>query len=668
LLPIFNVMQIFSSRPKIVGWVLQIMGIFLLAMFLYRLLFYISYNPLSKPFSGSCLLMGLRFDVKFVCILGFTMLVFCLIPFLNPFKYAKASKFWNWILPLLFMIGCLMYITDYFFYDYLQQRLNATIFTFTEDAGIASHMMWQTYPVIKILLMVLVLTIFIVLLFKTVLKKQIPKHSVNKKQYLTWYTLCLLLFAWGVFGKVGQFNLRWSDAFTLSDNFKANVALNPFQSFFSSLKFSDNRPNVKKVQQHYALMTAVLGVDKPNTGTLNFERKYAAPLSTITKPNIVLVICESFSMYRSSMSSNPLNTTPFFNQLCQQGIFFNRCFTPSFPTARGVWATVTSIPDVMGDNNRTASRNPSVVNQHSIINDFEGYEKYYFLGGDPTWANIKGLMINNIDELHLYSQDDFKAPKVNVWGIDDEALLLESADILGKQQKPFFAVIQTADNHRPYTTPVDGKTQFKNIHPPKDTIEKYGFEDEDQLNAFRYTDYCFEKFITTAKNQPYFKNTIFVFVGDHGMPGNATSIYPKSFTEHALTREHVPLLFYAPAILTPKTINTVCSQVDILPTIAGVVKIGYRNNSIGRDLFTNAYTNNQFAFIIDHEASTIGTVSNDYYFIKNTKSGIEQVVSVKDNQPIPKAIKDSVTKQFSVFTEAYFETSKYLLFNNKKTE
>ena len=659
-------MQILKTLPRLLQWILKTMFFFLVCMFLYRVLFFIRYHSVGNTLSGSSFLMGLRFDVKFVCILGFSMLVICTIPFLHPFKHKVGSYFWNIVLPIIFLLSSLMYVTDYFFYDYLQQRLNATILSFTADWHIASAMMWQTYPVIKITFFILLIALGSFIYFKKTLHRFVIIEPVMHKKNIGWHIFFLLLFAWGVFGKIGQFNLRWSDAFTLSDNFKANVALNPYQSFFSSLKFRGTAPDTQKVKNNYSTMAAILGVQQPNSSTLNFERNYNFATTTV-KPNVVIVICESFSMYRSSMSGNVLNTTPFFNELCSKGVFFNRCFTPSYPTARGVWATITSIPDVLGDNNRTASRNPELVNQHSIINNFTGYEKYYFLGGDPTWANIKGLMINNIDGLHLYSQDDFKAPKVNVWGIDDAALLQESTSILAIEKKPFIAVIQTADNHRPYTTPADGVTNFKNIHLPKDTIDKYGFEDEEQLNAFRYTDYCFEQFMQSAQKQPYFNNTIFVFVGDHGMPGNATAMYPKSFTEQALTREHVPLLFYAPVLLQPSKINTVCSQVDILPTVAAMVKMPYRNNSIGRNLFSNAYSNNQYAFIIDHEAGTIGIVNNEYYFIKNTKTGVAKLLSVLNNDAVfPNKITDSITTQLAALTEAYFETSKYLLFNNKR--
>ena len=542
-------MLFLQKIPRLIRWLFSVLLIFLLVMTLLRLVFYLRYNPLGKPFSGSAMLMGLRFDIKFASILILCILALCSFPILNPFKNIKAKKIWNSLLSIIFFITLLFYAVDYYHYDYLQQRLNASFLNYFNDASITINMGLQSYPVFSVLLLILLLTFIISILLKNILFYYQTQFVINKTRGVGYYVLFFLLLALGVFGKLGQFNLRWSDAFTLTDNFKANLALNPFQSFFSSLKFRDTKPDINKTRQYYPLMSTYFNVQHKDSVLLNYERDYSGEKIIINQPNVVLVICESFCMFRSSMSGNPFNTTPYFNELSQQGVFFDRCFTPSFPTARGVWATVTGIPDVLGDNNRTASRSPEVVNQQTIINDLKGYEKFYFIGGDPTWANIKGLLLNNIDSLHLYSQEDFKAKKVDVWGIDDKNLLLESNQILAKQQRPFFAVIQTADNHRPYTIPQDDLKVFKKVNYPTDSVVKYGFEDIDQLNAFRYTDFCFQQFMEAAQKEKYFNNTIFVFVGDHGVEGNAKAMYPDVWTNNRLSDEHVPLLFYAPSLL-----------------------------------------------------------------------------------------------------------------------
>lgn len=610
--------------------------------------------------------MGLRFDIKFAAIMAVTILVLCILPFLNPFKKPRAAIFWNFLVPLVFFLMLFVYAIDFFHYSYVQQRLNAAILSYFNDAAITLNMGLESYPVFRVSLLIIIAALVFAFIFKKLLFHYQTQLVIDRRKGVGWYILFFLLFALGIFGKLGQFNLRWSDAFTLSDNFKANAALNPFQSFFSTLRYRDTRPDVNKVRQYYPIMADYLQVTHKDSTALNFTREYNYT-AVENKPNVVLVICESFCMFRSTMSGNPLNTTPYFNELCEQGVFFNRCFTPSFPTARGVWATINSIPDVVGDNNRTASRNPEVVSQRPIVNAIKGYGKYYFIGGDPTWANIKGMLLNNIDSLRLYSQDDFEAPKVDVWGIDDKSLLLESNKILAKQQEPFFAVIQTADNHAPYTIPEKELASFKKINYPIDTLAKYGFESNDQFNAFRYTDYCFQLFMEAAKKEKYFSNTIFVFVGDHGVPGNVGQLYPESFSELSLTRSHVPLLFYAPQLLRPKLVEHVCSQIDVMPSLATLLKTSYSNTTMGQSLFDSSFIYRQNAFTVDHELHTIGMANNEYYYRKNMMTGKIDFASIQKDLPLlQNKTTDSIKNSLGKLADAYFHTSKYILYNNSK--
>ncbi len=672
--------MLFLQRiPKLLRWIFSVVLIVLVTMTVFRFIFYWKYNPPGKAFSGSAFLMGLRFDARIACIIGLGMMLLTFIPFLNPFKNYKAKTFWNFLLSLVFTILVLFYFIDFYHFDYLHQRLNASVLNYLQDAGISFTMMWQTYPLLRAAILLIVFLVAARFIFGMLLNGYVQQDSFYKRKGLLLYIISFFLLAQIIIGKTvvmpGQFPLRWSDAFTLTDDFKANLALNPFQSFFSTLSFRHSTYDIKKVKAYYPLMAINLEVQSPDSTQLNFERNFkSGSPDTGNKPNIVLVICESFSAYKSSMYNNPLNTTPYFNELCKNGVFFDRCFTPAYGTARGVWATITGIPDV--ETPSTASRNPNAVNQHTIINDFTGYNNYYFLGGSATWANIRGLLTNNINGLHLYEEQDYKAAKIDVWGISDKNLFLEANKVLKEQSKPFFAVIQTADNHRPYTIPKEDEAAFEKVSFSTDSLKRFGFESNEEMNAFRYTDFCYRQYMDAAKKEKYFDNTIFIFVGDHGIRYNGTLEYfPKSWTEQGLSCEHVPLLFYAPKLLKPFRSHEVCSQVDILPSIASLAKMSYTNNTFGRDLFSvtmsrdyhSIFNGGRYAFIIDHDVKTIGLVSDDYYFLKNIKTGKEDFVSMINNERVEKnKHTDSVRSYLSQLTGAYYETAKYLLQNNKK--
>jgi phosphoglycerol transferase MdoB-like AlkP superfamily enzyme len=208
-------------------------------------------------------------------------------------------------------------------------------------------------------------------------------------------------------------------------------------------------------------------------------------------------------------------------------------------------------------------------------------------------------------------------------------------------------------------------SEFEKLHYPLDTLRKYGFDSENEFNTFRYSDYCFKKFMQAASKEEYFHNTIFVFVGDHGVSGNATALYPSAWTDQRLTDEHIPLLFYAPYILSPEKRREVVSQIDVLPTIAGMLQEPYVNTTLGRDILSPDKKNN-YAFIINQDG-TIGMVTDDYYFTKNINFPSEQLFSMKNEKPaISTAQEDSIKSKMSVFTSAYYETAKWMLVNNKK--
>ncbi len=309
-----------------------------------------------------------------------------------------------------------------------------------------------------------------------------------------------------------------------------------------------------------------------------------------------------------------------------------------------------------------STRNPLALKQHTIVNSFEGYSKHYFLGGSPEFNNFEGLL-KNINGLKMHTEKSFKSPRVNVWGISDKELFNEANKVFVKEQQPFFAYIHTSGNHRPYMVPEKDTTDFKIRFVSDELLRKYGFGSLDEFNAFRYFDYCLRKFIETAEKESYFQNTIFVFVGDHGVAGNAAATYPAAWTEQRLTDEHVPLLFYAPYLLQTQERMEVVSQIDVLPTIAGMLHQSYVNTTLGRDLLDPEKKNN-YAFITN-TAGKIGMVTDDYYYVTDLNFPDNQLFSVK-NTPLTysRTQRDSIQKRMSAFTQAFNETAKYMLMNN----
>ncbi|MEO7765938.1 MAG: sulfatase-like hydrolase/transferase [Ferruginibacter sp.] len=607
--------------------------------------------------------LGFQYDLRWIAIVLLPIAIISLFPRFSPFYSELCKKGWAIYLAVVTLLLLFFFGADFGHFAYVSTRLNASALNFAEDAKISFEMLWQSYPMVWILAGLLGAVAMMVWIFrKTHVSVEEQNINIHKFSYRrSWHTTAIILLGWFVFGFLSFTPLRWSDAFKLNDNFKSYLALNPLQNFFATLRFRNPVFNENKARKHYSMISNFLQLDKKNTSLNTYEREiHPGSAALESKPNIVLVICESFSMFKSTMSGNPLNSTPFFNELTKEGVFFDRCFSPTFGTARAVFATLTGIPDVQLS--KFSTRNLQSLNQYTIINSFEGYNKMYFIGGSSDFNNFRGL-ITNINDVKIYEEGKFAAPKLNVWGISDKNLFLEADKVMKEQTKPFFTIIQTSDNHRPYSIPEDDK-DFVKRKVNDEELRKYGFESLEEFNAFCYTDYCYRKFIETARESPYFHNTIFVFIGDHGVEGNARAMYPKVWTEQRLNDEHVPLLFYAPALLTPRRRGETVSQIDVLPTLANMVFQPYTNKTLGRNLLSETGKEDA-AFIIRHDEGKIGVVNNDYYYSKNLWINNEELVPIRSGLPaLTVEQSDSIKRHLSELTSAIYETSQWMLVNN----
>lgn len=649
--------------PKTILWVVNLFFIFLLIFTVFRLATYFAFVPTGLSFSDMVpsFLLGVRYDLRWIAIILLPLVLVSLFPKFSPFYSAKNKKWWTWYLAIITFITFFFFAADFGCFSYNRTRIGASALNFVEDANISMEMLWQTYPMFWMLLGLVVAVLFFRWMYRRSHWSVIAKtDGLGIPHARKWFVTAAAILIVFIYGSVALSPLKWKNAFAFRDNFKSYLALNPLQNFFATLQFRKPQYNENKARESFQVMTEWMGLK--NTGDFTYRRSSFPSGNTIeSRPNIVLVMCESFSMYKSSMSGNQLDATPYFNSLTEKGIFFNRCFTPHFSTARGLFATLTGIPDVQLS--KFSTRNPQALKQHTIINNFDGYDKMYFLGGNAEFNNFDGLL-KNIEGLQMYTEGKFKSPAINVWGISDKNLFLEANEMFAQQTKPFFAIIQTADNHRPFMIPEED-SDFEKKELERDTLNYHGFESAAEFNSFRYSDYCFKKFMEAAEKENYFHNTIFVFIGDHGVSGNAEAVYPAVWTDQRLTDEHVPLLFYAPYLLQAQKRNEVVSQIDVLPTIAGLLHQPYLNTSLGRNVLSPD-KKNDYAFTIHHDEGRIGMVTNSFYFEKNINFPDEHLYPLDNSiYTYSKQQVDSIRDRLSEVTTAYYETSRWMLMNNK---
>jgi phosphoglycerol transferase MdoB-like AlkP superfamily enzyme len=479
-------------------------------------------------------------------------------------------------------------------------------------------------------------------------------------------TLAGLLVIGGIYGKISWYPLRWSDAFFSTNEFVSALGLNPILEFFETFSVRGEAADPAKVRAGYAEVADFLGVTSPDQEHLSFARA-ELPRGVVNRPrpNVVIILLESFCAGRTGLFGDPLKPTPAFDALAHDGILFSHFYVPSHGTARSVFTLLTGLPDVEGA--ETSSQNPLLVRQRTIVNAFEGYQKLYFLGGSATWGNIRGLLSHNIPGLELFEEGSYKAPRVDVWGISDLSLLEEANARLKEVHEPFFAIIQTSGHHRPYTIPKDCRG-FQRVTVADDALRHSGFVELDELNSFRFLDFSLGYYMDLARSERYFANTVFVMLGDHGLPRGGAHLPPGEWGL-ALVRFHVPLLIYAPALLPGgRIVDSVASEVDVLPTLAGLLGVPYATATLGRDVLDEHFASSHYAFTMTDQFSVpeIGLLGRDFYLRMPRAGGVATLHDLNAKDPVQDVAAEhpEVTARMKRLCESLLETARYMVRHN----
>ena len=294
---------------------------------------------------------------------------------------------------------------------------------------------------------------------------------------------------------------------------------------------------------------------------------------TITNPqpekrhNVVLITVESLSASYLKAFGSDSNITPNLDKLSNNSVFFKNLYATGTRTARGLEAITLSIPPTPGRS--IVKRIGREGGMWSMGNVFKSkdYEVRYLYGGRGYFDNMNAFFSGNGYEITDQSSiADADIHFENAWGVSDEDLYqqtIKQANLSHQQDKPFFYHVMTTSNHRPYTYP-DNK-----IDIPSGT---------GRSGAVKYTDFAIGEFLKNARKQAWFENTIFIIVADHCASSAGKTDLP-------VERYHIPMWVYAPAIIETKRVSTLASQIDIAPTLFGMLNMSYESWSFGKDIF-----------------------------------------------------------------------------------
>lgn len=539
--------------------------------------------------------LGLRFDLMVVSIFSMPMLLGFLWPRSQILR--KCLVVWLTIASSLSIFFC---ITELDFYREFHQRLNSLVFEYMrQDPKTVVSMLWNGFPLFRYLLLWAFLSWFMYCVygFLSNISCRWVQHIAPQRASMPMVVravICILVMLALVLGARGTLRqgppLRWGDAFHGQNLFANHLGLNGIFTLYKATRTGNGKTNknfwlnAMPLEKATAITQELLltpqdtqSADKTLTllrthkGDEQIARRYEK------RPNVVVILMESFSGVYTGALGNNLGITPSFDRIAQQGLLFSRFFSNGTHTHQGMFATFACFPNLPGY--EYLMQEPEGTHKFSglpLLLHREGYQNIYVYNGSFSWDNQEGFFRNQ-DVTRFIGRDDFVNPVfINpTWGVSDQDMFDRSAVELNKMSggdKPFFAMLQTLSNHTPYAMPSP---------LPVQPVTNQGLLNE-HLTAMRYADWALGQFFEKIEKEPWYKDTIFVLVGDHGFGTN------NQVTDIDLLRFRVPMLIIGPHVreIYGATTDRVTTQNDIAPTVMGLLGDSFTHQCWGRDVLS----------------------------------------------------------------------------------
>ncbi|PZO88766.1 MAG: sulfatase [Micavibrio aeruginosavorus] len=521
------------------------------------------YNPADVEGGGfdmlQAFLVGLYFDIGTFAYFAIPLILAALaIP-----ARVQGTKTDNRITAFVFFLfAYVMVFTaagEWFFWDEFQSRYNFIAVDYLVYTHEVIGNIRESYPVFPIMAAIAVFTG----LLAWAVYKILPRFSplgVTLGRRLGAFALVIILAVTS--------NLVWrSEQASVSDNRYINeLAHNGVYELFNAyshneLTYEDfyiTRPEAE-IREFIAAKTG---------GNAQAE----SPLSHTVKAraakkqyNLVVITVESLGANFLTRFGSTTNITPNLDKLVDKSMFFSNLYATGTRTVYGLAALTLASPPIPGNSIVRRHDNGGLATIGDVLRK-QGYSTKFIYGGFGYFDNMNAFFDANgyevVDRNNLSKEEINFA---NIWGVADDDLfrrVLKENDKAHAEGKPFFDMVMTTSNHRPYTYP-EGKIDL----PPK----------SGRRGGVKYSDFAIDEFLREAAKKPWFKDTIFVIVADHTAGSSGKSQLDP-------TKYHIPMWVYAPGIIKPRIVDTMMSQIDVVPTVLGLMNVSYESKFFGRDI------------------------------------------------------------------------------------
>lgn len=462
---------------------------------------------------------------------------------------------WTMAVAMLFVA-----VSEYFFFEEFDSRFNLVAVDYliypTEVIGDIR----DEYPVGPVLLVIGGLALLLVRVLW-------PYLRASKPQGRPW--LALAAHAALALAVTAGWN---ADRLQPFDNRVSNeLAANGATEFFAAFRNNHiDYPTFYRSGDAAKLQAALVADLQRGGGTFtnlaagDLTRRFNANPAGLGKLNVVVLVEESLGAGWVGAYGDTRGLTPEFDRLARDGLLFTRAYATGTRTVRGLEAISASLPPIPSESIVKRRGNEDIATWAKVMNRV-GYHSSFLYGGYGAFDNMNAYFGSN--GFAVSDREEIPNPRFgNIWGVSDEDLMAHAVryfDARAAEGRPFFSMVMSTSNHKPFTFP-DGVPGVKS-------------RGGGRKSGVRYADHAIGEFMRAAATRPWFNDTVFVIVADHD-----ARVYGRA--DLPLNTYEIPLLIYAPAHLRPGTVDMPTSQIDIAPTVLGLLGLGYEAPFFGQDV------------------------------------------------------------------------------------
>lgn len=613
-------------------------GYIILGLLIVLLLYILSGKSILHEYGGSLPEIGLAF-------VGLKTFFFALLLLFPKYRSKIRLILYSVTIFIFVLVIVQNAVSEYFFWNEFGVRYNFIAVDYLVYTNTVIGNIMESYPVIPLFIGIGIITISITYI---IVKRTIffLDNLPTFKDKLKISAIYIILFLVSLFAIPNLAKLENSQN-VFSNELQANGLYKFYLAFKNSELDYDKFYKTLSNSEAFALLKNQLsGIS--NGSSLRKIQSEAAE----NQKNVVLITIESYSAEFLKMYGNEQNITPFLDSLATKSLLFTNLYAVGNRTVRGLEAVTLCLPPTAGE---SVVKREDNKNKFSTGNLFKqrGYNTKYLYGGDAFFDNMQSFFGGNgyeIIDKKSFSENEITFS--NIWGVCDEDMYNKAISLMNEEatlNKPFFNHIMTVSNHRPFTFP-DGKIDISGTAKSRE-------------GGVKYTDYAMKKFFSMAQKQSWYKNTVFVIVADHCASSSGKTELPAD-------KYRIPAMIHAPGFIEPKHFDKLMSQIDLMPTLFGLLNFSYESKFYGQDVFKSDYkprafvaTYQDLGLIKDNIMTIVSPVkkAKQFQLTLQPKGNLATEFQIYfDQKPLAKPRTDLINETIS-----YYQTASYLLKQKK---